>query len=264
MADPFENIRLSIEGPIATLALCRPPSRNAMNEAMGLEVERAVEVVNADQSLRALIVRGEGKAFAAGGDLRFIEQRRVDEGEANRGAMLRFYRLWLSIRRVRVPTIAAMHGFAMGAGACFAMACDLRVAAVGTKIGLNFVRLGLHPGMGATALLPRLVGPARAAALLLTGRTIDAEEALRIGLVLAVVPEAELVGAARALADEIAAAAPLAVARTVATLRRAFDAELDVALEAESRAQALDYATEDLTEGVAAAFEKRVPRFHGK
>src|SRR6185369_526399 len=117
------------------------------------------------------------------GDFQMLQDR-ANTGEAeNRVAMRRFYRSYLAVREVRVPTIAVLHGAAMGAGLCFAMACDLRVAAIGTKLGVNFVRVGLHPGMGATWLLPRLIGPSRATELLLTGRTLVAEEAAAIGLV---------------------------------------------------------------------------------
>ena len=136
-------------------------------------------------------------------------QERANTSEAeNRVAMGRFYRSYLAIRQVRVPTIAVLHGAAMGAGLCFAMSCDLRLAAAGTKLGVDFVRVGLHPGMGATWLLPRLVGPSRATELLLTGRTVVAEEAAAMGLVHQVHSEAALEGAVRALADEIVSAAP--------------------------------------------------------
>jgi enoyl-CoA hydratase len=152
----------------------------------------------------------------------------------------------------------------MGAGVCVALACDLRIAAKGTRLGLNFVRVGLPPGMGATLMLPRLVGPARASELLLSGKTIDADEALRIGLVNAVVPRAELETTALAFAKEIAQAAPLAVAATARALRAWTTQELDAALDAEAAAQATCYASADLAEGVRAARERRAPSFAGK
>src|SRR5262249_54451001 len=153
------------------------------------------------------------------------------------------YGLYLSILRSPVPTIAVLHGAALGAGLCFAMACDLRLAAPATKLGLNFVKIGLHPGMGATHLLPRLVGAAKASELLLTGRTIEAEEALRIGLVNAVHPEDALYGQARALALEIAHNAPVAVSSTARTLREGV-LKLDDALDREASAQSIDYQTQ--------------------
>ncbi len=257
------QIKLTI-GPVATLTLARPDARNAMTEAMGLEIARAVDVLNASDEVRVVLVRGEGVAFAAGGDFDFIEARARAPGEENRRVMGRFYRLFLSIRRLRAPSIAVLHGAAVGAGCCFALACDLRLAASGAKLGLNFVRIGLHPGMGATYLLPRLVGPARAAELLLTGRLVPAEEALALGLVNAVHPPEGLLAAATALAEEIAKGAPLAVQQCKASLQRALERSLDGCLEEEAYAQAIDYASADLLEGVAAFREKRAPRFSGR
>jgi len=235
-----------------------------MTEAMGAEIERAIPEINAVSSVRALVVRGEGKSFSSGGDFQMLQERANTSVGENRVAMRRFYRSYLAIRDVRVPTIAVLHGAAMGAGLCFAMACDLRVAATGTKLGVNFVRVGLHPGMGATWLLPRLIGPSRATELLLTGRTLVADEAAAMGLVHQVHSEAQLEGAVRALADEIASAAPVAVAQTKATLLGSFDRTLDESLEEEASAQAVDFVTADLKEAIAAFTEKRAPRFSGR
>jgi enoyl-CoA hydratase len=260
----FSEIRLELGDPIARLTLARPDSRNPMSEAMGVEVERAVEEVNRAHAVRVLVVRGEGKSFSAGGDFRMLEERAQTSEDDNRTAMQRFYRSFLSVRSVRVPTLAVLHGAAVGAGLCFAMACDLRIAAAGTKLGVNFVRVGLHPGMGATWLLPRLVGPARATELLLTGRTLEAEEALAIGLVHQVHPPEALEEAVRALAEQVAEGAPVAVAQTKATLTGSFDRTLDEALAEEARAQAVDFGTQDLREALRAFAERRVPRFVGR
>jgi enoyl-CoA hydratase len=260
----YREIRLRIEDrEVAELVLARPEARNAMTDTMGAEIERAVGEINAAATVRAVLVRGEGDAFSAGGDFAMLAARaRLPEAE-NRAAMSRFYAAFLSIRRVRVPTIAVVAGPAIGAGLCFALACDLRVAAAGATLAASFVRVGLHPGMGATFLLPRLVGPAAAAELLLTGRAISAEEALRLGLVNQVHPLAALDAAARALAAEIAAAAPLAVAQTKATLTAALDTGLGDALEIEAAAQAIDFGTADLAEALQAAAARRPPRFTG-
>jgi enoyl-CoA hydratase len=260
----YREIRLELDEPIAQLWLARPESRNAMTEAMGAEVERAVQEINAASGLRVLMVRGEGKAFSAGGDFQMLEERARASELENRTAMQRFYRSFLAVRAVRVPTIAVLHGAAVGAGLCFAMACDLRVAAAKTKLGCNFVRVGLHPGMGATWLLPRLVGPSRAVELLLTGRTIEAEEGAVMGLVHQVHPAAALESSARALADEIVSAAPVAVAQTKATLTGSLERTLDAALDEEARAQSVDFGTQDLKEAIAAFTEKRKPGFAGR
>jgi enoyl-CoA hydratase len=257
-----KHIEVATDGSVAEIVLNRPETRNAMTAAMGREIRDAVGELNASDAVRAVIVRGAGQAFSAGGDLDMLEQRAADDPEANRRAMRAFYALYLSIRELRAPSIAAVNGHAIGAGACFAIACDLRYAATRAKLGFTFVKLGLHPGMAATYLLPRLVGPAVAADLLLTGAILDATEAARIGLVNAAVDDP--VAAAREKAAAIAACAPIAVAQTKASLRGAFTRSLDDALEAEARAQAIDYATGDLREGIAAVRGKRDPVFTGE
>jgi enoyl-CoA hydratase/carnithine racemase len=253
------QVRLDIDGAIATIVLTRPEARNALTEDMGRELGAAVRALDTRSEVRVAIVRGEGPAFSAGGDLAFIADRLAATPDDNRRTMRAFYQLYLDISTSRVPTIAALHGSVVGAAVCFALACDIRIASTDAKLALNFVRLGLHPGMGATRLLPRLVGVGVASSLLLTGRTVDAAEALRIGLVDAVHPE--VTAGAIALATQIAEAAPRAVASTMAALR-AYDAdELDHALEAEAREQALGYASGDVAEGLRAARERRTPVF---
>jgi enoyl-CoA hydratase len=178
--------------------------------------------------------------------------------------MERFYRLYLSVRDLPFPTVAAIGGPAIGAGLCVALGCDVRVAARDAKLGLNFVRLGIHPGMGATFALPRLVGPALAAELLFTGRAVDGAEAERIGLVNRAVERAEVLPTALALAREIAASAPLAVRRTKQALARSEHASLDEQLRFEAEQQSYDYESADLREGLAAVRERRPPRFEGR
>jgi enoyl-CoA hydratase len=260
----YREIRIELGDPVAQLWLARPESRNSMTEAMGAEVERAVQEINSASGVRVLMVRGEGRSFSAGGDFQMLEERARASEVENRAAMRRFYRSFLAVRAVRVPTIAVLHGAAMGAGLCFAMACDLRVAAAGTKLGFNFVRVGLHPGMGATWFLPRLIGPSRATELLLTGRTLEAEEALAMGLVHQVHLAEALENAALILADEILSAAPVAVAQTKATLLGALERTLDESLAEEAHAQAVDFGTQDLKEAIAAFTEKRKPGFSGR
>ena len=257
----YREIRVVTGAEIAELVLLRPQARNAMTDAMGAEVRHAVDALNADAVARVVLVRGDGEAFSAGGDFSMLAARAQLPEAENRVAMRTFYADFLSVRALRVPTIAVIGGPAIGAGLCFALACDLRVAAAGVKLAASFVRLGLHPGMGATFLLPRLCGPAAAADLLLTGRAIEAEEALRLGLVNQVHPRDELDVAARALAAQIAAAGPLAVTQTKATLAAAVERELESALEREAAAQAVDFGTADFREALQAAAERRPPRF---
>jgi enoyl-CoA hydratase len=178
--------------------------------------------------------------------------------------MGRFYRLFLRLRALPQPSIAAVNGAAIGAGCCVALACDLRLAASEAKLGLNFNRLGLHPGMAATWTLPRIVGAAQAAELLYTGRILDGAEAARIGLVNRAVPRAKLREEALALAHSIAANAPLAVQATKRSLALSGATTLDEQLDQEAREQAIGYESADLLEGLAAIRERRAPAFEGK
>jgi enoyl-CoA hydratase/carnithine racemase len=266
---PGPLVLVERDGDVALLTLNDPERRNAMTEAMGRALAGAVRELSGEARARAVVLRGAGRALSAGGDLEMIEAKAraglADPGgparDANRRFMLEFYGLFLSVRDLPCPSLALLHGAAIGAGLCVALACDLRVAARDAKLGLNFARLGIHPGMGATWTLPRLVGPARAAELLFTGRTLDGAEAERIGLVNRAVPEAEALDAALALAREVAAAAPRAVRGAKRSLAGSAGASLAAQLDAEAAAQALDYESRDLLEGLAAARERRAPRF---
>lgn len=260
------------EGTVAVLTLHDPERRNAMTEAMGAALAGAVAALARDASVRAVVLAGAGRAFSAGGDLSMLEAKaaagRADPGgvarRRNRDEMQAFYRLFLAVRELPCPTIAALHGAAIGAGLCVALGCDLRIAAIDAPLGLNFTKLGIHPGMGATWTLPRLVGPARAAELLYTGRVIDGAEAARIGLVNEAVPASEVAARAMALAAEIAGAAPLAVQGTKRALARSAAASLEDQLGFEASEQAACYETADLAEGIASVRAKRAPEFSGR
>jgi enoyl-CoA hydratase len=259
-------------GAVVVLTFNDPERRNAMTAAMGAELKARVDGLQADGSLRAVVLAGAGRAFSAGGDLGMIGARGAEgrsdaAGQArsrNRDGMEAFYRLFLSVRDLPCPTVAAIHGAAIGAGLCVALACDLRVAALEAKLGLNFTRLGIHPGMGATWTLPRIVGPARAAELLYTGRVIDGAEAARIGLVNEAVARDETLARALSLASEIAASAPLAVRGVREALVRSPRATLDEQLAFEAERQAECFETADLVEGIRAVREKRRPDFSGR
>jgi enoyl-CoA hydratase len=177
--------------------------------------------------------------------------------------MIEFYRAWLAIRRLEVPTIAAVNGPAVGAGMCLALACDIRYAAAGASLSAPFVRLGMNPGMAATYLLPDVVGAAHARELLLTGRRVDADEALRLGLVSQVFADDDFAGKVQGIAEEIAATAPIPSRYTTVALRAGGHRDLESAIQWEALAQPITLATDDLQEGVRAAGEKRPPQFRG-
>jgi len=258
---------------VVTLTLNNPVRRNAMTQAMGEAFYAEIERLCGDASLRAVLLTGstEGRAFCAGGDLGMIgghadrgSEHPGDARSAARDTMKAFYELFLSVRSLPCPSVAALNGHAIGAGLCIALACDLRVADADAKFAFNFSQLGIHPGMGATWTLPRLVGPALAADLLYTGRTLSGTEAGAIGLVSRAVPSDRVREEADELARRIASSAPLAVRGIKQALRQSADRSLEAQLGYEAEQQALCYESEDLQEGLAAAREKRAPRFQGR
>lgn len=274
LSDPPSHtqlIRESREGDVVTLHFNDPDRLNAMTREMGEAFRERVGVLAQDDSLRAVVLTGEGRAFSAGGDLDMLKLQ-ADRGAANPGTAWReirdemstFYRLFLSIRDIPCPTIAAINGHAIGAGFCVALGCDFRYVAAEAKLGLNFTRIGVHPGMGATWSLPRLVGPALAAELLYTSRMIEGAEAGRIGLANRVLPRNEVLTSAQATAAEIAGNAPRAVRAVKRALRRTENASIEDQLQFEASEQAKNFESADAHEGIAAVREKRAPAFTGR
>src|SRR3954469_3303814 len=258
---------LRVERPhdgVALITLDNPDMRNAMSDEMTSSWVTAIDALAADPSLRAVVVTGEGSAFCSGGNTSWIASEPDATVDDLRSRMLPFYRAWLSIRSLEVPTIAALNGAAIGAGLCLALACDLRYAATGAKLGVPFVKLGMHAGMGGTYLLPEVVGEAQARDLLLTGRVVDADEALRIGLVSRVLDPATFLDDVLEIAVGIAATAPIASRLTKLALLDGGHADLETALQWEAMAQPITLATEDLQEGIRASRDKRAPEFRGR
>jgi enoyl-CoA hydratase len=249
---------------VAVLTLDNPEQRNAMSDAMTASWVAAVDDLAADRDLRAVVVTGAGSAFCSGGNTGWIASEPDATVDHLRTRMVAFYRAWLSIRRLEVPTIAAVNGPAIGAGLCVALACDIRYAARGARLGAPFVKLGMHAGMAATYLLPNVVGEAHARDLLLTGRLVDADEALRLGLVSRVLDADGFLDEVLATAAGVAATAPVASRLTTVALRDGGHADFETALQWEGLAQPVTLATADLQEGIAAAREKRPPRFTGR
>ena len=266
-AVPADRAHLRLERPadgVAVLTLANPEQRNAMSDQMTASWVEAVDELAADRSLRVVVVTGEGSAFCSGGNTSWIASEPDASVDHLRTRMMAFYRAWLSIRRLEVPTIAAINGHAIGAGLCLALACDLRYAAAGAKLGVPFVKLGMHSGMAGTYLLPNVVGPAHARDLLLTGRVVEADEALRLGLVSRVIEPASFLDEVLATAEGIAATAPIASRLTTLALRDGGHADVESCLQWEALAQPVTLATADLQEGIRAAQEKRAPVFTGR
>jgi enoyl-CoA hydratase len=246
---------------LVTLAL--PERRNAMTVALTEAWSTALDAIKTDPGVRAVVVTGQGSVFCAGGDLDWVDPRRNGELSTDqlRAKMLTFYRAWLKIRSVEVPTIAAVNGAAVGAGLCLALACDLRFASTEARFSAPFTHLGMHPGMAVTRLLPEAVGVVRARELIFTGRAVDAPEAAAIGLVNAVVPPADLVTTAVDTATRIAAAAP--VATRLAKVALSGGDDFDQTLQWEALAQATTMANGEAAEGIQARIDRRPPVFAG-
>ena len=255
-------LRVERSDRIATLTLDRPDALNALTVDLKEELLAAFRSLAGDRSVRAVIVTGAGRAFCAGQDLR----ERLEPAAAPLEVEVRdrYNPIIRAMRELDQPIVGAINGVAAGAGASIALACDVRLAAEGASFILAFGRIGLVPDSGASWLLPRLVGAARAADIALVGDPLSATEAARIGLVRQVVPAAELGSAARELATRLAGLAPRAAALTKRLLEDGWRATLDEALEAEAEAQGEVGAGRDHAEGLAAFVEKRAPSFRGE
>jgi 2-(1,2-epoxy-1,2-dihydrophenyl)acetyl-CoA isomerase len=256
------TVLVAIEGAVATITLNRPDALNALTVPMKRELLAAFQRAGRDATVRAVILTGAGRAFCAGQDLR----ERLQPGAAPLGQEVRqrYNPIIRAMRELAVPIVGAINGVAAGAGASLAFACDLRLAAESATFSLAFGRVGLVPDSGASWFLPRLVGSARAAEIALLGDSVSAADASRLGLVSQVVPAADLAGAARGMAERLAAGAPRAIALTKRALNAAWERDLDSALEYEAHLQDLAGRTRDHAEGIAAFTEKRPPRFTGE
>ncbi len=258
---PRPLVGLAVDGRVATLALERPEVHNALSMALCEALLGELGRLAGDREVRVVILEGRGPSFCAGADLK--ERRGKPPAWVQRHNRA-IAAVAGALAALPQPVIAAIHGHALGGGAELALACDFRIAAEGSRIGFPEATLGIIPGAGGTQRLPRLVGPAVAKELIFTGRRIDAAEALRIGLVGEVVPEAQLGEAARRLADRIAAAAPLAVAAAKQAIDVGLEAGLEAGLALEFRSQLALYASADWQEGLAAFAERRPPQFRGE
>jgi enoyl-CoA hydratase/carnithine racemase len=251
---------------IAQITLNRPENRNSMTGDVLEGLREAVARARAEEDLRCVIVTGRGRSFCAGADFKSQAHQEPD-GARFRAANERAFAMYspfLSLLDIEVPTIAAMQGHAIGGGLGLAVVCDLRVANREARYGANFVRLGLHPGMATTYILPHLLGLPRAVELLLTGRIISGVEAAELGLVNYAVDADQVMEKARELASEIAACAPLAVRWTKHSVYRGIDWDPRRAAELEAHAQSRTLETEDVREGIQALLERRDPTFRGR
>jgi enoyl-CoA hydratase len=256
----YQNLTIAVAGRIATVTVNRPDKLNALNAATIAELGVMIDDVRMRDDIGGVVLTGAGRAFVAGADIAELAGQTVDTARARaaRGQAV-FRRIETSPK----PVIAAVNGFALGGGCELAMACHVRVASDAAKFGQPEVKLGLIPGYGGTQRLPRLVGRGRALHLLLTGETIDAREAFRIGLVDRVVAPAELLTAAGDMMVRMLANGPLAIAACIDAVDRGLDATIDDGLALEAGHFGTLAASRDMVEGTRAFFEKRPPQFTG-
>jgi len=257
----WQTVRLDRGRTIATLSLDRSPA-NALSAAMTGELMQAVESLAEEEDLRVLVITGAGdRYFCAGADINELEQMSVADFE--RWLELN-QRLFNTIADLSFPTIAALNGYCLGGGLELALACDLRAARAGIRLGLPEVGLGVLPGTGGTQRLTRLAGPGVAKHLILTGRLVEAEEALRLGVVNCVVPEESWPQEVGELAERISNNGPIAVQWAKRCIAQALETSLEEGLAFERRANLTCFDTRDLREGLAAFRGKRQPAFTGK
>jgi len=248
-------------GSVAHLELVNPPL-NLVTREMTEQLHAVLTRLADAGDVRAVVVSGHGaRAFCAGSH---IGEFAGLKGRVAEGKLLLEKLVYRQLAELPMPTVAAIEGDALGGGLELALCCDLRVASEGARLGLPEVRLAVIPGSGGTQRLPRVVGPARAKEMILTGRLYEARDAERIGLVNQVVPAGEAVAAARALAEEIAGRGPLAVREAKRLIDTALDVDLDAGLAAELDASERIFSSEDMLEGAKAFFEKREPRYRGR
>ena len=252
-----ETILVDRRGRVGFLTLNRPEALNAINSTLARELGEAAAAFDADETIGCIVLTGSERAFAAGADIKEMEQKSSSD------------MAWASplsgieaFARVRTPVVAAVAGFALGGGCELAMACDVILAADTARFGQPEITLGVIPGLGGTQRLTRAIGYYKASELVLTGRTMDAAEAERAGLVSRVVPAADLLAEATKTAEAIAAKSLPVVYAAKESLRAAMETSLAEGLRFERQAFAALFALEDQKEGMAAFREKRAPEFH--
>lgn len=249
---------------VVLVTLDLPDRRNAMSEPMTRSWAAVMRALGTDRSVRAVVVTGRGRAFCAGGDFSWLGATPDAAVPELRARMSAFYRDWLCVHDLPVPTVAAVNGAAVGAGLAVALACDIRVAAEDARLAAPFTALGLHPGMATTWLLRQAAGDTMARDMLLTGRSVRGAEAVASGLVSRVAPAEQVLDEALSVAEQAAAAAPVATELTKAALGPGGPQTFAAALAWEALAQPVTMATDDMREGLEAAGERRHPRFQGR
>jgi enoyl-CoA hydratase len=256
-------IEMSHQERVAHLVLNTPKNLNAMSLEMAQAFREATAQLSGMEDLRALVIRGNGRAFSAGGDLKMLRLKADKSIIDNRREMLWFYRSFLGLRELFVPLVCALHGHVVGAGFCFAAACDLRVADQSALFSAPFTRLALHPGMGGSYFLPLTLGRSVANELMLTGRRMNAQEAFKHGFVGEIAEVGQLDDALEKVLERLLRSAPLATRALLQSQRLKEQDDLEMTLEAEALEQAHCYARPEFVAGVEALIKKDLPPWSG-
>jgi len=256
-----EIVKVAVDAGLAVVTIDRPEALNALNDETLAGLEGAFSALGTDRAIRAVILTGTGKAFAAGADIKAIAEFTPLDARAFSQRGQRVFNL---IEDFQHPVLAAVNGFALGGGCELAMACDLRIASDKAKAGQPEVNLGVIPGFGGTQRLARILGRSAAKYLLFTGEIIGAQRALELGLFNEVVAPEELMPRCLAIAAVIAGKAPIAVSHCKAAVNLGTETTLSHGLSHEAELFAQTFATEDQKEGMLAFINKREPRFQGK
>lgn len=259
-----DTILIERDGALGWIRINRPERLNAFIPPMRRRLEAALRELDADEDIRVILLTGVGRAFCTGGDMQVMsELADAHDSDSFRDLVEIGERVVTLIDEIEKPVIGVVNGPAAGAGACLALACDLRIASEAATIGFTFVRVGQHPDWGGTYWLPRMIGPGLAAELIFTGGMVAAERAERLGLFNRVVPASQLEAAARSLAGEIAHAPRIVITHAKRALRSAMaGGTLQDQLGLEREAQLAAFESDDFQEGVRAFIEKRAPRFN--
>lgn len=263
MSSTEEAVLYEARDGVGVITLNRADNRNSMTPELLEAFAKASAAARADESLRALVITGKGNCFSAGADFKSNLQL-GDDSLLDHQRSYRMYEPFLEVLDIKVPVIAALNGHAVGGGFGLALLCDIRIANAKSKYGANFARLGLHPGMGISYMLPRLIGVSRANELLFTGRLVLGDEAERIGLVSQALDGEEVLSAAMKMATTIASNAPVAIRLTKEALRETMNWDVRAGAYRESFAQAATLGMDDAKEGMQALLEKRDPKFQGR
>lgn len=256
----YDTVLVDIADRVAVITLNRPDVRNAINAQVQADLRSALDELRTDDSVGVVVITGAGqKAFAAGADIGQLQDYDLQTGLASS-----MQRLYDEVESFEKPTIAAVNGYALGGGCELAMACDIRIAAATARFGLPETNLSVLPGAGGTQRMSRLAGVGLAIDLILTGRMLDATEALTAGLVTRIAEPSDLLTTAREVAGSILAKGPLAVRLAKLVIRTGMDTDRRTGLVVEQLAQSLLYTTDDKREGAESFLAKRAPEWNGR